>query len=151
MDYQAVWWRLFNCPCSGKWKNCSSFIELLFSLLASNGKLERILSQLITINTDKQSLLNNDQLDYLLSLNADAIPLKTIDANPSIDLWWQDKRWRLIQRQRKPDKKERKPFQNLAALQWLITYSVLTHQKVILNYHQIVTGTIMKRALLKVV
>ena len=83
--------------------NGKTALELLFSLLASNGELERILSQLIIINTDKQSLLNNDQLDYLLSLNADAIPLKTFDANPSIDLWWQGKRWRLIQRQRKPD------------------------------------------------
>ena len=46
MDYQAVWWRLFNCPCSGEWKNCLSLIELLFSLPASNGKLERIFSQL---------------------------------------------------------------------------------------------------------
>ena len=91
MDYQAVWWRLFNCPCSGEWKNCLSLIELLFSLPASNGKLERIFSQLKTIKTDKRSLLNNDQLDDLLSLNAHAIPLEKFDANPSIDLWWQDK------------------------------------------------------------
>ena len=128
-----------------------SLIELLFSLPASNGKLERIFSQLKMIKTDKQSLLNNEQLDDLLSLNADAILLETFDANPSTDLWWQDKRRRLNQRQRKPYKKERKPFQNLAVLQWLIMYSpVLTHQKVILNYHQIVMETVMKRALQKV-
>ena len=24
MDYQAVWWRLFNCPCLGEWRNCLS-------------------------------------------------------------------------------------------------------------------------------
>ena len=48
------------------------------------GKLERIFSQLKTIKTDKQLLLNCEQLDNLLSLNADAIPLKTFDANPSI-------------------------------------------------------------------
>ena len=147
MDYQAVWWRLFNCPCSGEWRNCLGLIELLYSLPASNAKLERIFSQLKTIKTDKRSLLNNEQLDDLLSLNADAIPLETFDANPSIDLWWQDKRQRLNQRHRKHYKKERKPFQNLAAPQWLIMYSVLTHQKVILNYHQIVMGTVMKSAL----
>ena len=38
MDYQAVWWHLFNCPCSGEWRNCLSLIELLFSLTALNGK-----------------------------------------------------------------------------------------------------------------
>ena len=53
MDYQAVWWRLCNCPCSGKWRNCLSLIQLLFSLPASNGKLERMFSQLETIKTDK--------------------------------------------------------------------------------------------------
>ena len=47
MDYRAVWWRLFHCPCSSEWNNCLSLIELLFSLPASNGKyVERIFSQL---------------------------------------------------------------------------------------------------------
>jgi len=90
MDCQAVWWHLFHCPCSAEWKNCLSLIELLFSLPASNGKLERIFSQLKTIKTEKRSLVNNEQLDDLLSLNADAIPLENFDANPSIDLCWQE-------------------------------------------------------------
>ena len=40
MDYQAVWWHLFHCPCSNEWKNCLNLVEVLFSLPASNGKLE---------------------------------------------------------------------------------------------------------------
>jgi len=66
MDYQAVWWRLFHCPCSSEWKNCLSLVELLFSLPSSNGKLERTFSQLKIIKTEKRSLLNNQQLDDCL-------------------------------------------------------------------------------------
>ena len=119
MDYQAVWWRLFHCPCSSAWRNCLSLVELLFSLPASNGKLERIFSQLKIIKTEKQSLLNNQQLDDLLRLNTDVIPLASFDANPSIDLWWQEKKRRINQHPRKAYKKGRKPltFQKLAVQQ----------------------------------
>ena len=108
MDCQAVWWRLFHCPCSSEWRNCLSLVELLFSLPASNGKLERTFSQLKIIKTEKRSLLNNQQLDDLLRLNTDVIPLASFDANPSIDLWWQEKKRRINQHPRKAYKKRKK-------------------------------------------
>jgi len=54
MDYQAVWWCLFNCPNSQEWKNGLNLVELFFSLPASNGKVERIFSQLKTIKSEKR-------------------------------------------------------------------------------------------------
>ena len=64
--------------------------------------------------------MNNQQLEDLLSLNPDVILLEGFDADPSIDLWWQDKRRRLNQHQRNRYKKERKLLPRLAApLQWL--------------------------------
>ena len=32
MDYQTVWWRLFNCPCSGEWSRFNSFAILIPSI-----------------------------------------------------------------------------------------------------------------------
>ena len=42
LDYRAVWWRLFHAPSASDWINVLTLAELLFSLPASNGKLERI-------------------------------------------------------------------------------------------------------------
>ena len=80
MDYQAVWWHLFHRPCSSEWRNCLSLVELLFSLAASNGKLERTFLQLKIIKTEE--VVTFEQYD-LLRLNADVIPLASSDANPS--------------------------------------------------------------------
>ena len=62
---------------------------------------ERTFSQLKIIKTEKRSLLNNEQLDELLRLNTDVIPLANFDANPSINLWWKEKRRRVNQHPRK--------------------------------------------------
>ena len=75
---------------------------------ASNGKLERTFSQLQIIKTEKRSLLNNEQLDDLLRLNTDVLPLAKFDANPSINLWWNEKSWRVNQHPTKPYKKRKK-------------------------------------------
>jgi len=40
LDYSSVWWRLFHCPSRSEWANALILIELLFSLPASNGKVE---------------------------------------------------------------------------------------------------------------
>ena len=69
---------------------------------------ERTFSQLKIIKTEKRSLLNNEQLDELLRLNTDVIPLANFDANPSINLWWKEKRRRVNQHPRKPYKKRKK-------------------------------------------
>ena len=65
LDYRCVWWRLFNAPNASEWKNVLSLATLLFSLPASNAKLERVFSQLSVIKTDKRTLLSNDTLDDL--------------------------------------------------------------------------------------
>lgn len=70
LDYHSVWWRLFHAPNSAEWSNALILAELLFSLPASNGKLERVFSTLATIKVDKRSRLNNESLDDLLLLTA---------------------------------------------------------------------------------
>ena len=101
LDYHSVWWRLFHAPNSAEWSNVLILAELLFSLPASNGKLERVFSTLATIKTDKRSRLNNESLDDLLLLNSTRIPITSFDPDPSIDLWWSAKARRPSQRERK--------------------------------------------------
>ena len=69
LDYHSVWWKLFHAPNSAEWANVLVLGELLFSLPASNGKLERVFSTLGTIKVDRRSLLTNESLDDLLLLN----------------------------------------------------------------------------------
>ena len=59
MDYHAVWWRIFNAPSSSEWANSLILVELLFSLPASNGKIERVFSQRNVIKTNKRASLSN--------------------------------------------------------------------------------------------
>ena len=40
VDYQSVWWRIFHSPNCDEWTNLLIFIQLLFALPASNGKIE---------------------------------------------------------------------------------------------------------------
>lgn len=101
LEYHSVWWRLFHAPNCAEWANVLVLAELLFSLPASNGKLERVFSILGTIKVDKRSLLTNESLDDLLLLNCDKIPLVRFDPNPSIDLWWSAKARRPSQKARK--------------------------------------------------
>ena len=62
---------------------CVILAELLFSLPASNGKLERVFSTLATIKVDKRSCLRNESLDDLLILNSPRIPIKSFNPDPS--------------------------------------------------------------------
>ena len=104
LDYHSVWWRLFHAPCSSEWTNALALAKLLFSLPASNGKLEQIFSLLKIIKVNKHSLLSNEALDDLLLLNSDKTPLEKFDPNPAIDLWLSSKPRRLSQKARKPYK-----------------------------------------------
>lgn len=56
MDYQAVWWCLFHSPVADEWANILTLIELLFSLPVSNGKVERVFSQVNVIKCGKRPL-----------------------------------------------------------------------------------------------
>jgi len=103
LDYHSVWWRLFHAPNSAEWSNVLVLAELLFSLPASNGKLERVFSVLGTVKVDKRSRLTNESLDDLLLLKSDKVPLTSFNADPSIDLWWSAKA-------RRPSQKERKEY-----------------------------------------
>ena len=61
--------------------------ELLFSLPASNGKLEQVFSLLGTVKVNKRLW----SLDDLILSKSDKIPLASFNADPSIDLWWSAK------------------------------------------------------------
>ena len=103
MDYRAVWWRIFHAPTASEWSNIRILVELLFSLPASNGKLERVFSQMNVIKTNKRSLLSNESLDDLLLLSTDSVPLKEFCPDAAIDLWWKDKL-------RRPNQKKRREY-----------------------------------------
>ena len=102
LEYHRVWWRLFNYPSASEWPNALGLVELLLSLPASNGKVERSFSQMNVIKTNKRSLLSNDTLDDLLLLAVDGVPLAEFKPDAAIDCWWNDK-------QRRPNQKKRNP------------------------------------------
>lgn len=101
LDYHCVWWRLFNAPNSAEWTSALTLARLLFSLPASNGKLERAFSLLKSVKTDRRTRLTNESLDDLLRLLSSKVPLKNFNPDGSIDSWWMAKRRRLTQSERK--------------------------------------------------
>ena len=103
LEYHSVWWRFFHAPNSTDWVNVLVLAELLFSLPASNGKLEQVFSILGTVKVDKCSRLTNESLDDLLLLKSGSTPLASFNADPSINLWWSAKA-------RRPSQKERKEY-----------------------------------------
>ena len=78
LDYRSVWWRLFHVPTSSEWSNVLLLVELLFSLPSSNGKVERVFSQLNNIKTNKRTRLGSETLDDLLGLATEQIPLSKL-------------------------------------------------------------------------
>ena len=103
MNYKSVWWHLFNCSSSSEWRNALLLAIILFSLPASNGKVERAFSQVNLIKTTKRSSLCQKSLDNVVSLNVDKCPLQDFSADSSIDLWWGAK-------QRRPSHGPRKHY-----------------------------------------
>ena len=80
-------------------------MELLLSLPTSNGKLERVFSQLNVIKTNKRTSISNESLYDLLQLTTDSVPLREFCPNEAMDLWWKDKVCRPNQSKRKQYKK----------------------------------------------
>ena len=105
LDYHSVWWILFHASSADEWSNVLVLAELLFSLPASNGKLEWVFSTLGTIKVDKRSRLSNQALDDMLLIKNNDIPLVKFSPDPCIDLWWQAKVRRPSQKKRKDYKK----------------------------------------------
>ena len=91
LEYRSVWWRLFNAPTKCDWRSALLLVQLLFSLPASNGTIERVFSLSNIIKTDRRSLLSAESFDDLLLLNSNKIPLTSFVADQAIDLWWTDK------------------------------------------------------------
>jgi len=77
------------------------FIQLLFALPASNGKIERVFSQLNVIKTEKRTALSNDTMDDLLVITTTKCALKDFSPDTSIKLWWEAKTRRPHQCKRK--------------------------------------------------
>ena len=79
--------------------------NLLFSLPASNAKVERVFSQVSIIKT---TLPQNDTLGDLLLLSTDQVPLQDFCPDAAVDLWWRSK-------SRRPDQRTRRPYRQCSA------------------------------------
>ena len=89
--YTTVWWKVFNAVDASKWQNILRVVEYLFCLPLTNGRLERLFSQLKLIKSDRRSSLGENRLDQLLRITVDAPPLSKWDASVAVQLWWEDK------------------------------------------------------------
>ena len=98
----------FNALSSSEWGNAIILARLIFLLPASNGKLERVFSQLNVIKSNKRTSFKNDTLDDLLVLAIDSVPLSDFCPDSAIELWWKDK-------VRRPSQSERKEYNTTAS------------------------------------
>ena len=90
----------FGGSCSGpllrkSWTNVPAVTELLFCLPAANGRLERVLSRMKLIKTNRRSCLSRDALDHLMRINAQGPLLSKFDAAAAVNRWWKAKQRRL--------------------------------------------------------
>ena len=90
-DYKVVWWKIFNSVDAKSWHNVLGVIELLFSLLLSNGHLERVFSQLKLIKNDRRINISEDRLDQLIRIGTDGPPIDKWDSLNAINDWYKDK------------------------------------------------------------
>ena len=90
-DHQTIWYKLFNCPDSSKWKNILALVELLFCLPMANGRVERAFSVMKVVKTDRHNCLGEDHLDDLMCITIDGPPLSQWNASQAVTLWWKDK------------------------------------------------------------
>lgn len=97
-DYKVVWWKIFNSVDAKKWSNVLRVAELLFTLPVSNGRLERVFSQLKLIKSSTRTCLKEDTLDQLVRITVEGPPLSQWDASGSIRKWFTDKHRRLSQK-----------------------------------------------------
>ena len=98
--------------------------ELLFSLPASNGTLERVFSQVGVIKSNKRALLSNETLYDLLIVATDDLTLKEFSLDAAIDLWWKEKIRRPNQKPKNNTKLKRvttQKIQNQMKLTYLTT------------------------------
>lgn len=107
MEYRAVWWCLFHAPVASEWLNALALVEVLFSLPASNGVVERVFSQVNEIKLKKRCSLSNESFDDLLTITSAHVPLKEFCPDNAIDVWWKDKVRRPNQKCRCPYKKRK--------------------------------------------
>ncbi len=105
LEYRAVWWRVFHAPNASEWHNALLLIELLFSLPASNGKVEQAFSQLNIIKSDKRTQLSNESLNDLMTISTSGQTIEDFNPDPAIELWWKDK-------VRRPNQKPRKLYKH---------------------------------------
>ena len=90
-DYTIIWWKLFNSVDSKNWMNILGLVELLFCLPMSNGRIERLFSQLKLIKSDRRSCICEGRLDQLMRISVEGPPLSQWDSTGAVDLWWKDK------------------------------------------------------------
>ena len=90
MSFSTIWTTsLFGGYCCMPLppRNALMLARLLFSIPFSNGKLERVFSQLNLIKTNKRATLSDQALQDLMTLNASRIALKNHTPNSAIPLW----------------------------------------------------------------
>ena len=100
LEYIAVWWRVFHSPDAESWCNLTVLAQLLFALQVSNGKLERVYSEIKAIKVERRASLSNETLNNLLIINTDPVPFEDFNPDPAIQMWWDDKVRRTNQKHR---------------------------------------------------
>ena len=64
-EYHKVWYKLYICLDASRWRDIPVLCELCFSLLFSNGRMERIFSSLKLVKTERRTRLHHTTLSDL--------------------------------------------------------------------------------------
>ena len=89
-DYRKIWYKLSVSPDSSRCHNVLMLCELGFSLPFSNGRVERIISSLKLVKTDRRTRLQKSTLKDLLEIQAQGLTLSNFSPEQAVSLWWTD-------------------------------------------------------------
>ena len=83
--FHKVWYKLHVCLDASRWKDILILCELCFSLLFSNGRVERIFSSMKLIKTDRRTRLHQDTL---LQIHVEGPTPHNFTPKHAVEAWW---------------------------------------------------------------
>ena len=96
LPYLGIWKQVFtSSELNSEYENVLYLFEILFVMPFTNAKVERMFSRMLRVKSDWRDRLTRDHLDSLLWINVEGEILEMFNPEPAVNLWFNDKVWRL--------------------------------------------------------
>ena len=92
VKYLDIWSKVFTSKIiKEEYKNILHIFEIMLIVPFTNAKVEHIFSKMNQIKTDSQNRLSRARLDVFLRVGEEGPSIESFNANPVIDLWFNDR------------------------------------------------------------